>query len=77
MHMSYTTKGRAWELEGRLSKACLLPGSRRQSQKNLGDREMVVPWGEMRVLGGNVWGLGDKNMGDEFEEWVGYSKQCP
>lgn len=69
-------RGKHGGLEGRLNKSCLLPGSRRQRQKNLGDREMLVPWGEMRDLGGKWLEVGDRNMGDEFEEWVGQSQGC-
>lgn len=48
---------------------CLDLGGR---QKNLGDREMLVPWGEIRGLGGKR--LGVRNMGDGSEEWVGQSR---
>lgn len=47
--MSGRMKGKGWGgsgLGGKMNKACLLPGSRRQRQKNLGDRDMLVPWGE-------------------------------
>lgn len=48
-----------------MNKACLLPGSRRQRQKNLGDRDMLVPWGEIRGMGGKrlgEWGTGIGEM---------------
>lgn len=58
--------------EGTLGKACLLPGSRRQRQKNLGDRDVLTPWGERRESGGKRLEGGGQEY--EFEEWVGQSQ---
>lgn len=55
-----------------MDKACWLPWSRRQRQRNRGDREMLVPERTERI-GRGIWGWGQEQR-EEFEERVGWSQ---
>lgn len=55
------TKRKGWGAGGKTEQGLFAAWTQELKTENLGSREMLVPWEEIRGWEGNVWRIGDRN----------------